>query len=40
MQIPSLSSELEDVKEARSTGGSPYPTSAAYNQLDEMPHMF
>ena len=39
MQIPSLSSELEDVKETRQAGGgSPSPTSAAYNQLDEMPH--
>ena len=40
MQIASLSSELESVKEPRRAGGgSPSSNSAAHSQLDEMPHM-
>ena len=40
MQIPSLSSELEGPKEARCTGETPSSNSAAYSQLDEMPHIY
>ena len=38
MQIPSLSSELEGTYEPQ-PGGVPSSNSAAYNQLDEMPHV-
>ena len=38
IQIPSLSSDLEESKEARCAGGSPSSNSAAYSQLGEMPH--
>ena len=40
-QIASLSSEIEGVKEARlAGGGSPSSNASAYNQLDEMPHVY
>ena len=43
MQIPSLSSELEGVKEPRQAGGGPPPrilgSKQIISQLDEMPHM-
>ena len=43
MEIPSLSLELEDVKEPRATGGGPPPrilgSKQIISQLDEMAHI-